>query len=265
MTPEESESLSYGIVYNPSFVEGLDLSIDIWDVKIDSVITSVGFQQILDSCSPNATGDDATHPIVPFCGELLVRAPSGIPATFINPLVNSGTLETNGLDFDITYGFESGFGDFKFTLDATYTDVYRLVSAEGVAQANQAGRNLGDAGYPRWKSNFNTTWTYEDFSVNYSLQFLGDQTEDCGLSANENDTWACSDLENGFNHLGSTVYHDIQGSYYLSDYSTRLTLGINNIFDKTPPISTQAFANSFDASLYDPTGRFFYARATLKF
>ncbi|MFY8272664.1 TonB-dependent receptor domain-containing protein [Pseudoalteromonas sp. SSDWG2] len=267
LEPEESESLSYGIVYEPSFVEGLNLSVDVWDIEIENVITSAGFQQVLDTCSNYAgkDSDDANHPIAPNCDSLLTRAPSGVPVTFINPLLNSGKLETNGVDFDIMYDFETSFGSFKTVLDATYTDVYRLVNDQGVASSNYSGRNLGDAGFPRWKSNFDVTYMLDNFSFNYNLQLIGKQIEDCGISNVSTDTWACSDLDNDENKLGTTVYHDIQASYMLEDMNTRLTFGIKNLFDKVPPISTQAFANSFDASLYDPTGRFFYGRVTVKF
>ena len=267
LQPEESTSVSYGIVYDPSWVDGLDFSVDVWDVEIDDVITSAGFQQVLDTCSDYAgkDADDANHPIAPQCGTLLTRAPSGVPVDFINPLLNSGKLETNGVDFDVTYNFTTEFGDFNLVWDATYTDEYLLINDQGVASSNFAGTNQGDAGYPRWKSSFNGTWTMDDLAVTYSLQYIGDQTEDCELAPVDTDTWMCSDVEGGTNHLGSTVYHDIQASYFLSEYDVRLTFGINNLTDKQPPVSTTAFANSFDASLYDPTGRFMYGRVTVKF
>ncbi len=292
LEPETSTSISYGIVYNPSYIDGLDMSIDIWDVEIENVITSAGFQQVLNTCSDydGKSVDDATHPIAGFCNQLLTRAPSGVPVTFINPLLNSGKLITKGVDFDISYNIESNIGEFRFVLDATYTDDYHLENDNGDAQPNQAGRNLGDTGLPRWKSNFTLTWSMDDFSVNYRAQMIGKQTEYCGLRGQGHDrddssaqtisevqgtdTWICSDYDTasprsgsswGENKLGTVVYHDIQASYFLDMYDMRFTLGVNNVFDKVPPISTQAFANSFDASLYDPTGRFFYGRVSVKF
>jgi len=267
LEPEKSKSISYGIVYNPSFIDGLDLSIDLWDVQIKNVITSAGFQQVLDTCSSydGQSVEDANHPIAAYCGQLLTRAPSGVPVTFINPLLNSGKLVTKGVDFDIAYNMESSVGDFRFILDATYTDDYHLENDQGTAQPNNAGRNLGDFGLPRWKSTFDATWSMDDFSVNYHAQFIGKQTEECGISHNDADTWSCSDLENDENQIGTVVYHDIQASYFLEEYDMRFSVGVNNVFDKIPPISTQAFANSFDASLYDPTGRFFYGRVSVKF
>jgi len=259
--------MSYGIVYEPDFIDGLDFSIDVWDIEIDNVITSAGFQQVLDTCSPYAGKDsnDANHPIAPQCDYLLVRAPSGVPVDLINPLLNSGTLKTNGMDFDVSYNLETGMGDFNFSLDATYTDNYSLTNDQGVEGDNSAGHNFGSAGFPRVKANFNLSWMMDDVAVSYTAQYIGEQEEDCGISNNDADTWECSDVEGGTNQLDTIIYHDIQASYFLSDYDTRLTFGIQNLLDKEPPISTQPFANSFDGSLYDGVGRFMYGRVTVKF
>ena len=267
LEPEESTSISYGVVYDPDWIDGLDFSIDIWDVEVENIITSAGFQQVLDTCSdyPGRTTEDANHPIAGSCGFLLSRAPSGVPVDFINPLLNFGALETNGVDLDVTYNLETSFGEFKFVWDATYTDTYRFINDAGVAQDNLAGRNIGDLGFPRWKSSLNTTWTMDDWSVHHTLQYIGEQTEACLLPNVSSDTWACSDLDNGENLLDVVIYNDLQVSYNLSDYDTRLTFGIQNMFDEMPPVSTTAFANSFDASLYDPRGRFFYGRVTVRF
>ena len=66
-------------------------------------------------------------------------------------------------------------------------------------------------------------------------------------------------------HIGGTTYHDAQLSYHLAEYDTRLTLGVQNIFDKGPPLSTSAFDNSFNAADYRLPGRFPYLRLTMDF
>ena len=292
LEPEESKSVSFGLVYEPAFVDGLDFSIDVWDIEIENVITSAGFQQVLDTCSPydGKDSNDANHPIASNCGNLLTRAPSGIPVTYINPLLNSGLLKTNGLDVDVTYNLETSAGDFAFTLDATYTDNYSLTNDLGVEGDNSAGHNYGSAGFPRWKANFNVRWMMDDIAVSYTAQYIGHQEEDCALrgqahdrdddtaqtptEAMGTDTWVCSDYDGsaprtgsswGTNKLDTVIYHDVQASYFLSEYDARLTFGIQNLLDEEPPISTQPFANSFDGSLYDGVGRFMYGRVTVKF
>ena len=46
----------------------------------------------------------------------------------------------------------------------------------------------------------------------------------------------------------------------------RIAAGINNVFDRMPPLSPQAFSdNNADVSTYSPIGRLIYATAALKF
>ena len=42
LQPEKSESYTFGFVYSPSYVEGLDISLDWWQIKLDDAITTIG-------------------------------------------------------------------------------------------------------------------------------------------------------------------------------------------------------------------------------
>jgi iron complex outermembrane receptor protein len=65
------------------------------------------------------------------------------------------------------------------------------------------------------------------------------------------------------NHLGSVTYWDLQGTWD-TPWDGRITLGVNNIFEREPPVSYSAFANSFDPK-YDVPGRFWYVSYSQKF
>ncbi|WP_295941646.1 TonB-dependent receptor, partial [uncultured Xanthomonas sp.] len=55
---------------------------------------------------------------------------------------------------------------------------------------------------------------------------------------------------------------------YRFDWLKGLTLsgGVNNVFDKDPPICLSCSLNGYDASTYGiPGGRYLYVRADLKF
>ncbi|HEY0506195.1 MAG TPA: hypothetical protein VGD42_22135, partial [Lysobacter sp.] len=64
-------------------------------------------------------------------------------------------------------------------------------------------------------------------------------------------------------HVGASTFHDAS-LYWNAPWNAKVTVGINNIFDKNPPIAYTAFANSFDPQ-YDVPGRFFYFRYSQKF
>jgi outer membrane receptor protein involved in Fe transport len=78
-------------------------------------------------------------------------------------------------------------------------------------------------------------------------------------------------LPNGENgsvlKYGATVYNDVSVGYNIAPMNTRVDFGVNNVFDKQPPMlyaNNTLNANS-DPSDFDFMGRYFYARVTVKF
>ncbi|MCB1613303.1 MAG: TonB-dependent receptor, partial [Xanthomonadales bacterium] len=69
------------------------------------------------------------------------------------------------------------------------------------------------------------------------------------------------------NRLGGTTYNDLQLSWRLPEdfLAATLTAGVNNVFDKDAPTCLTCSLNGYDASNYDLPGRFWYAKAAVKF
>ena len=44
-----------------------------------------------------------------------------------------------------------------------------------------------------------------------------------------------------------------------------MTVGVNNVFDRAPPVIYNGAAGNYDTSAYDMLGRFMYARLTQAF
>ncbi|MDI1294557.1 MAG: hypothetical protein PSY12_01485, partial [bacterium] len=67
------------------------------------------------------------------------------------------------------------------------------------------------------------------------------------------------------NTLGNTFYGDIQAYFSPDwmDHRTRFTIGVNNVFNKNPPLCSCDGAN-FDTTTYDVPGQFGYLRLTYK-
>jgi outer membrane receptor protein involved in Fe transport len=40
----------------------------------------------------------------------------------------------------------------------------------------------------------------------------------------------------------------------------RITLGVNNLFNQSPPFSAAAFNDSYDGRTYDITGRYYFLK-----
>jgi iron complex outermembrane recepter protein len=65
------------------------------------------------------------------------------------------------------------------------------------------------------------------------------------------------------NRFGGVTYTHLQGSWD-APWNGTISGGIRNLFDKNPPFSSNAFANSYDAQYLTP-GRFFFVSYKQKF
>ena len=65
--------------------------------------------------------------------------------------------------------------------------------------------------------------------------------------------------------LDATWYLDGQVSYNFDEFSTRVTLGVDNLLDEDPPLFTDSFANDFDPSYRTWGSQFWYARVSSRF
>jgi outer membrane receptor protein involved in Fe transport len=65
--------------------------------------------------------------------------------------------------------------------------------------------------------------------------------------------------------VASVVYTDLQLGYLVPAIHTRFDVGMDNAFDKRPPLIYQNGQGNTDSATYDMMGRYYWARATLKF
>ncbi|MCT7085137.1 TonB-dependent receptor, partial [Salmonella enterica] len=50
LQPEHSTTRTLGLVYSPHYVDGLDMTLDYYDIKITNVITAIDANYVLDQC-----------------------------------------------------------------------------------------------------------------------------------------------------------------------------------------------------------------------
>jgi outer membrane receptor protein involved in Fe transport len=66
--------------------------------------------------------------------------------------------------------------------------------------------------------------------------------------------------------IGAYTYNNVSASYDFAKYHTTMSVGIDNLANKTPPMFYQWGSNSnTDASTYDQIGRYYWMRATVTF
>ncbi|MEC8230407.1 MAG: TonB-dependent receptor [Pseudomonadota bacterium] len=260
---EEAESFTYGFVYSPEAVEGLSITFDIFDIEVDNAVSSVGAQTILNACAQ--TG-------VNLCS-LIERGAGGNVVDLFNGQVNLGGQTTSGFDYNVVSNFETEYGDFRINWDGTYVDERTSIVVDPVTNTSTEFNDAGLAGdrdvVPRLRTNLAVTWAYDDWTANWLVRFIGHTTEECSIDGDTLDQQLCSDPSeelggDSFNELEDMTYHDVSLGYAVND-NLRITLGVNNLLDTDPEVSYSTFANSFDPSMYEIPGQFFYTRVNLNF
>ena len=141
---------------------------------------------------------------------------------------------------------------------------YELVNEAGQAEPRAPGVEVNNSAIPARTSNLSANWSKGGWSATWTARYIDRLRESCG-GANGFDI--CDDSANDVNHLGATTYHDAQLSWgtdaWMKDF--RITLGVNNVLGKDPPICLSCTLNGYDASTYDLPGRFWYARVGFGF
>jgi iron complex outermembrane receptor protein len=262
LKPETSKSLTLGGIYSPGWAENtawssrMDFDLTYYHHKIEDAIQAPDAQTQLDRCV--ATLDPG------FCNGI-TRAANGSINGFNNTLRNLGKIDTKGYDFGINWlGNETGFGTFGARLQTTYTQSYKAVASDtGAEEPRTVGIEVADSAIPRWRSTLNLTWGLGDWSAMWTMRYISSLEESCGSA---NGLAICEDSAADKNHLGAVVYNDARVTWKLPvSLESSISLGVNNLFDKDPPICLSCSLNGYDASTYDLPGRFWYAEASVKF
>lgn len=256
--PEESISRTLGLVYSPSYIKGFDVAVDWWQIHLRDGIQTIGSQRILDLCVTSLNAD-------PVC-QLFSRASDGSIADLLDGPVNASTVDTEGLDVTFNYALpDTRFGNFSFTWDNTYLiDIDDPFGTE-VGVYTESNNNW------RIRSNLTARWEMGDFGATWFARYFSSQTEDCQFLVDYGFSDLCSNPDHigrggevlPENSIGATTYHDVS-AYWNTPWDGKITFGVNNVFDKDPPVAFSAFANSFDPQ-YEVPGRFYYVRYNQKF
>lgn len=278
LSPEISTTKSIGFVFTPTFFKGFNLSLDYFNIDVAKAIISLPLTTILETCAVDAN---------PTSCALINRNPNlgyaifgdGSSGYVSTNLVNAGALQTRGIDLETNYrlglpevmGHEVGRLALHF--DGTYVDSYKVTLPNGTYDC--AGLYGVTCGTPiaHWRSQMRITWTTPwNLGLSLNWRYIGPSS----LDFNTNQPL----LQNGSKDIGGPDAHispysyiDLAFTYRLKDRYT-FRGGINNVFDKTPPlldannygIAAPPFGNGNTfPQVYDPLGRVFFLGVTADF
>jgi outer membrane receptor protein involved in Fe transport len=265
--PEEADTTTVGLVWEPEFLPGLSLTLDYYKIDIDKAITSPTANQVLNGCY-SAAQNPSLSPANVFCG-LIARNPN--TGTFNGSdtigvrtqLSNLGKIWAEGYDLGVNYRFALGaMGRLDVGLQATQATKWKFQSLPTVPVLDCLGYYGTSCGGPTAKMKFNqrTSWNFGDFTLGYVWRHLGKVSEEPG----------------GTNYLPaySTIkaydYVDLNAAWNVTK-NIRLALTVLNAFDKDAPVVGNTIATTSTNSgntfpqWYDVVGRYYSFSARVKF
>ncbi|MCG7637761.1 TonB-dependent receptor [Alteromonas sp. CNT1-28] len=248
---EKADTLTAGFVFIPEQIDGLQLSVDYYNIEIDDAIAKTDRTVILNRCYSQSPSN-----FDPDCGGLVRRDGRTGAALDVNAASgNENKIETAGVDIDISYETELGSGDLYVAFSGNYLDKYNITGIETGDTQYLAGEIL----FPEIRYNLNVSYTIDKFNVYWQMRYW-DETKD----RNDN-----SLITESLNTIDAQYYNDVRFSYQFNE-NANTYLGVKNVFDEQPPLLTadhkyQQAGTLSNGTAYDLVGRYFYAGLTLSF
>ncbi|WP_109125185.1 TonB-dependent receptor [Dyella sp. C11] len=275
--PEYGKSYDFGFVYSPSYVPGLSTTVDLWRVNLNNQITELSLQSVLDACANGLTQ---------FCSAIQRTASGTLAVTTTEPFVNLGNMATSGIDWSANYKLpQFSFGQINIGVNSTYLKYFTMNTAPGTAgntTFNVAGHflpygsaaesacptNSGVCLMPRWRAQGFVDYQFGGWEANWRMRYIG-RFQNGGAAGSPEDTVSETTGAPAGTVLkyGAMVYNDVSIGYNLTPINTRVDFGVNNLFDKQPPLlyANMTLNANTDPSDFDLIGRYWWARVTVKF
>ncbi len=265
LKPEVGKSFTWGVVYDPSWMEGLSTSVDFWKIYLKNGLGEIGTQTIMDQC----------YDFGRFC-DLFTRAVDGEIDYVNNTTQNIGRIDVSGIDFSIKYRLpETSFGNFRVGLDTTYFKTYnqQILQGDITTETHYAGSyfssaSAGPGNLTRWRGLGSLNWSMGDFDASWRARYIGSAR--FGFTAVAGDGYSVidptGDAANNSYRMGASTFHNLQFGYNLAPINTRFEVGVDNVGNKQPPQLWQfGFNGNTDERTYDVVGRYYWARVGVKF
>ncbi|MFZ1218709.1 MAG: TonB-dependent receptor [Chthoniobacterales bacterium] len=300
---EKTDSYGAGVVWTPKFLPGFTMTLDWYQLfTTDLVLGGNDFAQVL--LSTGVVAPRQTDPTgAPFCDSTIdpatnlgaVRDQFGALQCVYSQVGNAGKRHVQGMDMTAVYEIPTERWG-KFTFSGGWNHFFTWKAQPGAGEFNSFLGNYNNGTLPLapgaipWNKAFlRGEWEWRHFDFVSTVNYIGDFRDDPNF-----DSIARDERRN----VPSYITLDMQLSYefvkppvepapYVKEskdskaapmteaatasiwqrmlWGTKLTVGVNNAFDRYPPSVIGAFNDNYDTSLYSIRNRFWFASLTKKF
>ncbi|MBD9379335.1 TonB-dependent receptor [Pseudoxanthomonas sp. PXM04] len=250
---ETSKSFTAGFVWSP--VSYFDLAVDYYKIEVSNQVQTQSRELLRSTeadCRLGVTDSGASVDInSPTCVDALsrvIRDQDGfITSVHFSP-INIAKEETSGVDVTANYRLlTASAGDFVFRANYNWTHRHTRQLYPGDPTEDMLDVSFADTTLPRNKGNVGVSWDKGAFGASLFGNYVG------RVANYNNDAWT-----------ESTWRFNAGARYDVTDH-LRISLSINNLFDKMPPRdATWANYPYYDTSWFDSFGRSYYLQFTWK-
>lgn len=248
LRPEEADTLTLGVVFSPSWADGLTVALDYFKIEINDAITTPSSVQLIQDCAAaGGTGPACDRVIRPL--PYSDRTAANYPLEVRLAPINQAQQNLEGIDLELRYAMPlssiiaSLDGTLSFTAYAT-----KLLTSESRTSPTLPFRDdLGYLAYPKLKGSFSIGYRNGPFS----LELLERYTGEVGRSnlqvyvPNER-KWP------------GRWYTNLSSSYDVTS-NVQAFMQVQNLFDQDPVIGASSTNPGFlitNQEMYDIIGRY---------
>ena len=255
LKPEVSTTRTAGIVYTPSRIPGLSMSVDYYNISItNAILNSLDTRTAVLQC-------DASNGTSPLCARIIRPLPfsdhsaANYPTLYINSALNESVVKQAGIDFELGYlmplsDLNAGWsGDLTFRTLGTVLTKKQEQDAPFLPTLNLKGSSLAltDVG--------NST-----FSGTFSVDYHNGRVK-AGIIANGFTGWKqpTQFVYANDSTLPGTIYVNLHGAFTVMG-NMEIFGNIDNLFDKDPPVAAGNILPGLQIPSnrqYDIIGRYF--------
>lgn len=272
LAAETSDSWTFGGVFQPKQVPGLSLTVDYYNIKVNGIISSVGAQGIANACYDQPTLSN------PFCAQFTRWAgpgtgPNGeVPGAILgNSLIdaplNFAARVRRGIDTQVTY--RTNLNDsVKLYTNLLWSRNIQISNYQSTTDPTFENRILDELGDPKNEFRWDTDLTVNNFVFGYRLRYIGPMRVGLYEDTSSLQGRLPTNLDAfSINEYPSVFYHDFRFEWNVPEggigKSMQFYVGLNNAFDKHPPLGSTA--TGAGSAIYDYRGRYLYTGVRARF
>ena len=256
LDPEKAAMLTAGVVYQPGFLEGFDLTVDYYTTRIEDEIGALPAGLILSNCYSQEEPSN--------CDQVVRNPGNHLINRILAANANIGETETSGVDFGLNYVAGTRLGIVSAHLESNMLVEYDQTLPSAAGPELVKGKGYYDLGvFPTWRHAASVGLAKGRFSTGLTWRYVGG-FEECEDDDCKGKYRADVEKEPRSRSVDSNGTFNLRGSYELGTGFGRslVTVGINNLFDQPPAVIFNGFLGTSDAGTYDFMGRYLYVRLT---